>query len=95
MNLDLDRALSEDEIIERGRRAAALMENDLIRDALAGIVQQATDDFHAAEPHDEAALRNARYLADAAQRFGGIFQTWIMQGRNAASKAELEEKEIV
>lgn len=87
--------MTPDEIIERGRRAELLLNDPLIKDALAHVTQTAIDKFEEARPSDVTALQEARNLLDGTKTFAIALMGYISEAKNAAAEAEHEPKEVV
>jgi hypothetical protein len=95
MNMDLDHLLTEEEKIDRGMQAAALLEHPLLKDALSDIADMCLRHFAAADPNDHEALMAARRMLQTADEFKNVFRRIVTVGRSAASKAEHTPQEVL
>ena len=86
--------MTEQEKIDRGQQAAALLAHPLLKEALDAIADQCLRDFAAARPEDTAFMTQARMMLETAHRFRKFFDNAVSEGRNAATKAEHVPQEI-
>lgn len=86
--------MTEQEKIDRGQQAAALLEHPLLKEALGDIADMCLREFARAAPDDDDALRRARYMLSAANEFKNVFLRIVGKGRSAAAKAEHTPQEI-
>ncbi len=87
--------MTEQEKIDRGQQAAALLEHPLMNEALSDIADMCLRQFAEASPDDLEALAQARRMLQTATEFQKIFKRLVMEGRNAATTADFEQPEII
>jgi hypothetical protein len=86
--------MTEQEKIDRGMQAAALLEHPLVKEALAAMTRDVLADFENADANDLGALQYQRLRLDAVKQFAQWLADTVMDGRNAATKAEHEPQDI-
>ncbi len=87
--------MTEEEKIDRGKQAAALLAHPLIKEALNDIADRCLRGFADTDPEDTQGLSRHRRMLETAARFHEFFKRVVTEGHNAAVKAEMEPKEIV
>ena len=97
MSQDEERALTQEEEVVRGRRAQALMQDPLVREAFEVMDQAFYQAFKDTSPQDHDTLTHIRLLIKCLQEFQGFFHEVLTTGQltshQIAETARLEREQ--
>lgn len=81
-----------EETIRRAKRAEQILDDDLVKEALAKMKELAVEQFKNAPIGDDEALRVARASFDVTDRFEGIFRSILRDGKFELDKRKPQLK---
>ena len=84
--------MSREEDVRRGQQAQTILDNEIFKEAMTALRDDAIAAFKDAVPNDTDALMSARLRLDVTERFLNKFTGLVRNGQYAARKIEDAEK---
>jgi hypothetical protein len=84
--------VTDDDKIRRGQRAEQILNDEVFKDAVKVIRDNAVKSFRECDPKDDAALRHARLVYDITDAFFQALTSVMQDGKNEALIKALQPK---